>query len=418
MTSPQTLVPKIRFEGFSDPWEQRRLSEIATMHARIGWQNLRKSEFLDSGDYYLITGTDFVDGEVDLANCHYITKDRYDQDPNIQIENGSILITKDGTLGKVAYVKGLEKPATLNAGVFNVLIRDKKRVYGKYLFQYLKAPFLLNYVAQKATGGTIKHLNQEILVDFPVVLPGYDEQVLLGDAFDDLDNLITLHQRKYVHLKNVKKSMLEKMFPRDGANVPEIRFAGFTETWKQHKLGEYASYRRGSFPQPYGRKEWYDGEGAMPFVQVIDVTDSMKLAENTKQKISKLAQPMSVFANKGQVLVTLQGSIGRVAVTQYGAFVDRTVLIFEKYKSRTDIDFWAYTIKQKFIEEASRAPGGTIKTITKEALSDFDIMLPNYNEQVQIGRFLKQIDNLIFLYQSRYEKLNQVKKTMLEKMFV
>ena len=205
-------VPEIRFEGFTDAWEQRKLSEIATMHARIGWQNLRKSEFLNSGDYYLITGTDFVDGEVDLVNCHYVTKDRYDQDPNIQIENGSILITKDGTLGKVAYVKGLEKPATLNAGVFNVLIREKKRVYGKYLFQYLKAPFLLDYVAKKATGGTIKHLNQEILVDFPVVLPKYDEQVLLGDTFENIDNLITLHQRKLEKLKNIKKSMLEKMF--------------------------------------------------------------------------------------------------------------------------------------------------------------------------------------------------------------
>lgn len=205
-------VPKIRFTGFTDDWEQRKLSEIATMHARIGWQNLRKSEFLNSGDYYLITGTDFVDGEVDLVNCHYVTKDRYDQDPNIQIENGSILITKDGTLGKVAYVKGLEKPATLNAGVFNVLIREKKRVYGKYLFQYLKAPFLLDYVAKKATGGTIKHLNQEILVDFPVVLPKYDEQVLLGDTFENIDNLITLHHRKLEKLKQLKQAMLHKMF--------------------------------------------------------------------------------------------------------------------------------------------------------------------------------------------------------------
>ena len=205
-------VPEIRFTGFTDDWEQRKLSEIATMHARIGWQNLRKSEFLNSGDYYLITGTDFVDGEVDLVNCHYVTKDRYDQDPNIQIENGSILITKDGTLGKVAYVKGLEKPATLNAGVFNVLIREKKRVYGKYLFQYLKAPFLLDYVAKKATGGTIKHLNQEILVDFPVVLPKYDEQVLLGDTFENIDNLITLHHRKLEKLKQLKQAMLHKMF--------------------------------------------------------------------------------------------------------------------------------------------------------------------------------------------------------------
>ena len=127
----------------------------------------------------------------------------------------------------------------------------------------------------------------------------------------------------------------------------------------------------------------------------------MKLADVTKQKISKLAQPMSVFANKGQVLVTLQGSIGRVAVAQYGAFVDRTVLIFEKYKSKTYTDFWAYIIKQKFIEEARRAPGGTIKTITKDALSDFDILLPNYNEQVRIGQFLKQTDNLITLHQRK-----------------
>ena len=111
----------------------------------------------------------------------------------------------------------------------------------------------------------------------------------------------------------------------------------------------------------------------------------MNLVDDTKQKISKLAQPMSVFAEKGSVLVTLQGSIGRVAITQYGAFVDRTVLIFEKYKTEIDNLFWAYVIKQKFIEEARKAPGGTIKTITKEALSDFDLLLPNYNEQCASG---------------------------------
>ncbi len=204
--------PEIRFSGFTGPWGKRKLGEIATMHARIGWQNLRKSEFLDSGDYYLITGTDFIDGEINLANCHYVTKSRYDQDSNIQIENGSILITKDGTLGKVAYVKGLGKPATLNAGVFNVLIRNPKKVYGKYLFQYLKAPYLLNYIDQKATGGTIKHLNQEILVDFPVILPEYAEQVLLGDTFDTLDSLLALQQGKLEKLKKIKKFCLEKMF--------------------------------------------------------------------------------------------------------------------------------------------------------------------------------------------------------------
>ena len=204
-------VPEIRFKGFTDAWEQRKLSAIATMHARIGWQNLRKTEFLDDGDYYLITGTDFVDGAVELSNCHYVTKERYDQDPNIQIQNGSILITKDGTLGKVAYIKDLDKPATLNAGVFNVEIRDKS-VDGKYLFQYLKASYLMDYVSKKATGGTIKHLNQNILVDFPIIMPSKREQELLGEYFNHLDNLITLHQRKLEKLKNFKKACFEKMF--------------------------------------------------------------------------------------------------------------------------------------------------------------------------------------------------------------
>lgn len=201
------------------------------------------------------------------------------------------------------------------------------------------------------------------------------------------------------------------------ADIPNVRFRGFTDDWEQRKLGDVAEYRRGSFPQPYGNKEWYDGEGAMPFVQVADVTDEMNLVVNTKQKISKLAQPMSVYADKNTVLVTLQGSIGRVAITQYGAFVDRTVLKFEKYKEKIDYIFWAYIIKQKFIEEARKAPGGTIKTITKEALSNFDLVLPDYKEQMNIGRYFQNFDHLITLYQHKCEVTKELKKYMLQKMF-
>lgn len=205
-------VPEIRFSGFTEAWEQRKLSEIATMHARIGWQNLRTSEFLDSGNYMLITGTDFEDGAINFDTCHYVERERYEQDKHIQIKNGSILITKDGTLGKVAYVQGLSMPATLNAGVFNVEIKDETKVDNKYLFQYLKAPYLMDYVDKKATGGTIKHLNQNILVDFPVVMPLKQEQRLIGAYFNQLDHLITLHQREVEKLQNIKKSCLEKMF--------------------------------------------------------------------------------------------------------------------------------------------------------------------------------------------------------------
>lgn len=204
--------PQLRFAGFADAWEQRKLSDIATLNARIGWQNLRTSEFLESGDYMLITGTNFHDGTVDYSTVHYVEKNRYEQDTKIQVENGSILITKDGTLGKVALVQGLNMPATLNAGVFNVKIKDPGTIDVDYVYQYLAAPFLMKYANAKSTGGTIKHLNQNILIDFPVLLPRKREQVKLAELLNGLDNTITLHQRKLEKLQELKKGYLQKMF--------------------------------------------------------------------------------------------------------------------------------------------------------------------------------------------------------------
>ncbi|MDQ4457587.1 restriction endonuclease subunit S [Enterococcus faecalis] len=187
--------------------------------------------------------------------------------------------------------------------------------------------------------------------------------------------------------------------------------------WELCKLGQVANYRRGSFPQPYGNKEWYDGENSMPFVQVVDVGDNLRLVEDTKQKISELAQPKSVFVKEGKVVVTLQGSIGRVAITQYPAYVDRTLLIFESYKAEMDEYYFAYVIQQLFEYEKTRAPGGTIKTVTKEALSDFTISFPSIEEQKKLGKFFEQLDDTITLHQRKLDQLKELKKAYLQLMF-
>lgn len=205
-------IPDVRFKGFTDAWEQCKLSVLATMNARIGWQNLRTSEFLDNGDYLLITGTDFDNGRIKYSTCHYVEKKRFDQDTKIQLSTGSILITKDGTLGKVALVEELPKPATLNAGVFNVRVKDDAFLSYKYLYHYLKAPFLMKYVTANATGGTIKHLNQSILVDFPIPITGKQEQDRIAKLLDSLESIITLHQRKLDCLISIKKGLLQQLF--------------------------------------------------------------------------------------------------------------------------------------------------------------------------------------------------------------
>lgn len=154
------------------------------------------------------------------------------------------------------------------------------------------------------------------------------------------------------------------------------------------KLGEISSFRRGSFPQPYGNKEWYGGEGAMPFIQVADIEDNMQLAKKTKRLISRLAQPMSVFAPKGSIIISLQGSIGRIAVTQYDAYIDRTVAIFTNISKNVVHKYFVYQLQSIFKIKEKTARGSTIKTITKEEFTNFEIPLPPLEVQNEIVRIL------------------------------
>ncbi|MCF2682106.1 restriction endonuclease subunit S [Faecalicatena contorta] len=379
--------PQVRFDGYTDDWEQRKLGDLVDVCSGRDYKHLSEGDIPVYG-----TGGYMLSVSEALS---------YDKD--------AIGIGRKGTI---------DKPYILNAPFWTVdtlfYAIPREKIDLNFAFDIFQN---IDWKKKDESTG-VPSLSKTAINEIEVLVPQYDEQQALGQFFNGIDNLITLHQRKHNKLVDVKKSMLEKMFPKNGEKKPEIRFCGFTNDWEQRKLGEVAIYRRGSFPQPYGKSEWYDGDGAMPFVQVADVSDEMNLVEDTKQKISILAQPMSVFAEKNSVLVTLQGSIGRVAITQYGAFVDRTVLIFEKYKAEIDKTFWAYIIKQKFIDEARKAPGGTIKTITKEALSDFELSIPNYQEQKQIGAYFRNLDDLITLHQREVEKLKNIKKSMLEKMFI
>lgn len=320
-----------------------------------------------------------------LQSNKYISEEAFERDYKVYPEKGDILMTRIGDIGTTNVVESTEKVA-----FYVSLALLKTKITNPYFlsnamkneaFQKgLRQRSLLTAIPQKINKDEIGKTDIFLTVNL-------EEQEKIGDYFRNLDHLITLHQRKRYHF------------------VKRESFA-----WEQRKLSNCAGFRRGSFPQPYGNKDWYDGEGAMPFVQVADVSDDMKLVDDTKQKISKLAQPMSVCAEEGSVLVTLQGSIGRVAITQYKAFVDRTVLIFDKYNADIDKIFWAYIIKEKFIEEARKAPGGTIKTITKEVLSDFDLMLPSYDEQKMLGKLLHSLDDLITLHQREHIRAEYILK--------
>lgn len=202
-----------------------------------------------------------------------------------------------------------------------------------------------------------------------------------------------------------------------GNKVPKLRFPVFIDMWESRRLGDVAKYRRGSFPQPYGLSKWYDNINGTPFVQVFDVDVNMRLKNKTKQKISKLAETQSVYVEKDSIVLTIQGSIGRIALTQYDAYVDRTLLIFEKFIIPVDKKFLIYAIYLLFEKEKRKAPGGTIKTITKEALSEFRLNLPTVKEQQKIASFLSSVDEWIDNLKNQKEELEEYKKGMMQKIF-
>lgn len=266
------------------------------------------------------------------------------------------------------------------------VVRGKTRVNSRFLFHYLHIvnfiPFLTGGVRAKLTKG------QLIEISVPIPCPDNTEKSLAiqSEIVRILDKFTELTAELTAELTLRKK---QYNYYRDKL----LSFEECEVEWKT--LDEVASFRRGSFPQPYGNSEWYNGEGCMPFVQVADVADfGFRLHRSTKQQISKLAQSKSVFVEAGTVIVSLQGTIGRVALTQYDCYVDRTLAIFTKYKAAVNKKYFAHQLKAKFDLEKEFARGSTLKTITKEEFSKFQIPIPPLEVQNRIVALLDKFDRL------------------------
>ncbi len=394
----QTAVGEI-----PEDWDVNNISENSTLKARIGWQGLTTSEYLSIGDYYLVTGTDFIDGKIKWETCHFVNKERFIQDKNIQVKIGDILITKDGTIGKVAYVDRLPLQATLNSGVF--VIRPKNDAYNPlYCYYVFNSSYFDIFLKRLVAGSTINHLYQKDFISFNFPLPPTKaEQVAIATALSDADSLITSLEKLIKKKRAIKQGAMQQLLK------PK-------KDWVEKTLKEVAKFRRGSFPQPYGLDKWYDDVTGFPFVQVYDVDDNFKLKGETKWKISKEAQAMSVFIAKGSIILTIQGSIGRIAITQYDSYVDRTLLLFESFTIPFDKYFFLLSIFILFEKEKQTAPGGIIKTITKEALSSFKISYPKIEEQHRIAKIIFDMNEDIFALEQNLSKYKMLMQGMMQEL--
>ena len=210
-TMQMLVTGKKRLDGFSGDWVKINLAKNSRLKARIGWQGLTTAEYLDEGYSYLITGTDFKDGRINWNGCHYVNYDRYVQDPNIQVSNGDLLLTKDGTIGKVAYISDLNRPATLNSGVFVVKpITDAYTAH--FMFYVLESSVFKEFLQQLSAGSTINHLYQKDLVKFDLyVPPTTEEQEAITGILCDMDLDIYKLEEKLSKYQKIKQGMMDEL---------------------------------------------------------------------------------------------------------------------------------------------------------------------------------------------------------------
>jgi type I restriction enzyme S subunit len=304
-----------------------------------------------------------------------------------KVNKGDVVITNTSEnledVGKALAYLGESQAVT---GGHATIFKPSEIILGKYFAYFTQTSVFADEKRKYAKGTKVIDVSAgdmaKILI--PIPCPENPEKsrkiqaeiVRILDNFAELTAELTARKKQYNYYRDQLLSFEE----------------GDVE-WKS--LDDVVSFRRGSFPQPYGNSSWYDGEGSMPFVQVADVSNSgFTLKRETKQRISKLAQPKSVFVEAGTVIVSLQGTIGRVAITGYDCYVDRTLAIFTDYKEVINKKYFAYQLKTKFDIEKEFARGSTLKTITKEEFSKFEIPIPSIEEQDRIVAILDKLDTL------------------------
>ena len=410
-------IPEVRFAGFTDAWEQRKFDEV--FDCTIPNNTLSRAELnYESGSVRNIHYGDILikyGSVVDVQNDEipFATGKSSDDFKGALLQDGDIIIAdtaEDETTGKACEI-GNSQGLDVVSGLHTMVCRPRNKMALGYLGYYLNSDAYHHQLLPLMQGIKVLSLSRTNVQKTMVCYPkSKTEQQLIADCFRNLDNLITLHQRKYERLKNVKKSMLEKMFPKNGSNIPEIRFAGFTDAWEQRKLGEVGSVSmcRRIF------KEQTSESGDIPFYKIGTFggqADAYISSELFAEYRSKYPYP-----KEGDILISASGSIGRtVEFTGKNEYFQDSNIVWLSHDDRLDNSFlkcFYSVVKWAGIE------GSTIKRLYNDNILNTVISMPSVDEQRRIGTFFKELDNLITLHQRKLEKLQNIKKSMLEKMFV
>ena len=387
----KALVPQIRFTGFTDPWEQRKLGELASKRIEKNTNGIKET-FTNSAEHGVVSQLDYFDHDItndaNIGNYSVVHPDDFIYNPRISA------VAPCGPINR----NKLDRNGVMSP-LYTVFSVDDT-IDKLYLEHYFKTSRWHQFMFLEGNSGARSDrfsISDSIFFEMPIQCPVLEEQELIASFFGRLDSLITLHQRKYDKLCVLKKSMLDKMFPKGGSLYPEIRFAGFTDPWEQRKLGELTESYSGGTPAA-GESEFYGG--SIPFIRSAEIA-----AESTELFLTEKGYESSSarMVKPGDVLYALYGATsGEVAVSRQKGAINQAIL---SILPRDDCDaryITAWLRKQKGYIVTTYLQGGQ-GNLSGVIVKNLEVFIPSLPEQQKIGFMLSHLDSLITLHQRKYD---------------
>ena len=407
-------TPKIRFKGFTEDWEQRELRTAATFSKGSGYS---KNDLKENGTPIILYGRLYTKYETVISEVDTFV----DVQPNSVYSTGrEVIVPASGeTAEDISRASFVAKSGILLGGDLNIIVPD----------DYINPVFLAltisngnqqKELSKRAQGKSVVHIHNSDLENVVLLYPSYDEQKKIGAYFSKLDNLITLHQRKCDSLQKFKKSMLQKMFPKNGENVPEVRFAGFTDAWEQRKLGEVTESIKNGYS--------YKADGSRDHTYKITRIESISTGIINTDKLGSSDEINESYRlQDGDILFSHINSLQYIANTalytsNLGEIYHGMNLLNIRAKSNLiNSHFLLHLLKIESNRDWFRTvakPAVNQASISTTEVGAFEFLLPILKEQQVIADYFDNLDTLITLHQRKLETLQKMKKSMLQKMFV
>ena len=398
--------PKIRFKGFDNDWEQRKLGELGKIMTG-STPSTSKSE------YYAEDGIPWVT-PTDINSLIISETSRKLSEEGIKVGRvvpaNTILCTCIASIGKNALltVKG-----SFNQQINSLTPNNENDAY----FLLTESELWSDKMKRMAASGTMQIVNKADFSELTTMVPTIGEQEKIGVYFRNLDHLITLHQNKCDELKKIKKYMLQKMFPQNGSKVPEIRFKGFTDDWEQRKLGDLAEIVGGGTPSTSIDLYW---DGEIDWYAPAEIGDQIYL-ESSQRKITEegLNKSSAKMLPVGTVLFTSRAGIGKTAILQKESCTNQGFQSIVPNKVKLD-SYFIFTRSEELKRYGETVgAGSTFVEVSGKQMANMELMMPmTMQEQQKIGAYFSKIDHLITLHQNKCDELKKIKKYMLQNMFV